>query len=125
MMGIGRSIVSTVMAGLALAAMTAAGQAEELTWHMRSTYPYAVSVEFYSQDRSHVWPGNGKVYVIRDDDDHTYTLACQSGETICYGAWVRGHSSSYWGAGYGGDQACKACCHDCDGGETPMITLKR
>ena len=125
MIGIARSILMTVVTCLTFAATTMAVQAEELTFHMRSSYPYAVSVEFYSQNRSHVWPGDNKVYVIRDDDDHTYTLSCRSGEQIRYGAWVRNRTHSYWGAGYGGKQACKNCCHRCDGGETPMITLKR
>ena len=125
MIGISGSVLLALATLATAIATSVVAEAESLTFHMRSTYPYAVSVEFYAQGRSHVWPGKGKVYVIRDDDDHTYTLSCRSGEKICYGAWVRGRTHSYWGSGYGGTEACKGCCHSCDGGETPMITLKR
>lgn len=100
-------------------------RSEDLTWHFRSEHPNVVSLEFYSQDRNHVWPGDNEVYILDDDEVHAYTITCRSGEKICYGAWVRNRSSSYWGAGYDGKQACERCCYRCNGGETNILVLNR
>jgi hypothetical protein len=113
-------------AAMSVAAITpAAAVAAELQWHIRSEHEYAVSLEFYSQDRNHVWPGNDEVYVIRDYEVHDYTLTCNNGEKICYGAWVRNDSSSYWGSGYDGKQSCDSCCFTCGAGDTPVVVLNR
>ena len=113
-------------AAMSVAAIApAAAVAAELQWHVRSEHEYAVSLEFYSQDRNHVWPGNDEVYVIRDYDVHDYTLTCNNGEKICYGAWVRNDSSSYWGSGYDGEQSCDSCCFTCGAGDTPVVVLNR
>ena len=100
-------------------------RSEDLTWHFRSEHQNVVSLEFYSQDRNHVWPGDNEVYILDDDEVHDYTIDCQSGEKICYGAWVRNRSNSYWGAGYDGKEACESCCYRCDGGETNILVLDR
>jgi len=118
-----RLIFAAAMSVAAIA--PAAAVAAELQWHIRSEHDYAVSLEFYSQDRNHVWPGNGEVYVIRDYDVHDYTLTCNNGEKICYGAWVRNDSSSYWGSGYDGEQSCDSCCFTCGAGDTPVVVLNR
>lgn len=113
-------------AAMSVAAITpAAAVAAELQWHIRSEHEYAVSLEFYSQDRNYVWPGNDEVYVIRDYEVHDYTLTCNNGEKICYGAWVRNDSSSYWGSGYDGKQSCDSCCFTCGAGDTPVVVLNR
>ena len=118
-----RLIFAAAMSVAAIA--PAAAVAAELQWHVRSEHEYAVSLEFYSQDRNHVWPGNDEVYVIRDYDVHNYTLTCNNGEKICYGAWVRNDSSSYWGSGYDGEQSCDSCCFTCGAGDTPVVVLNR
>ena len=118
-----RLIFAAAMSVAAIA--PAAAVAAELQWHVRSEHEYAVSLEFYSQDRNHVWPGNDEVYVIRDYDVHDYTLTCNNGEKICYGAWVRNDSSSYWGSGYDGEQSCDSCCFTCGAGDTPVVVLNR
>lgn len=97
--------------------------ADNLTFKLRSFHKNQVDVAFYSQNRNHSWPGGGKVWVIKDYDVHNYSLNCARGEKICYGAWVRGASSSYWGGGKGGREACRSCCFICNGGETPVINL--
>ena len=113
-------VVPAVAASLAFAAPV---KAETLTWHIRSDYPYVVSLEFYSQSRNHAWPGGGKVYVLDDSNAHTYNLSCNYGESICFGAWVRGESDQYWGVGAEDSQYCTDCCYPCDGGETGLRIL--
>ena len=97
--------------------------AAELVWRFKSEHPNAVNLEFYSQDRNHAWPGGGEVYVIKDWDTHTYSLPCNDGEKICYGAWAN-ESSSYWGAGYDGAEACDNCCAVCGDRELKTQVLK-
>lgn len=96
------------------------GQAETLTWNVVSEHPNTVQLEFNAIDTGGSWPGDGEVYVIDDDEEHSYTLQCEAGERICYGAWVKGDPDSYWGIGPDGKEACDDCCFSCDGGETPL-----
>ena len=111
------------LAVLGVVMLTAAAQAESLTFQIRSNHENVVSLEFYSQDRSVAWPGDGSVYVLEDYDVHTFALSCRSGEDICYGAWVRNRSSTYWGVGYNNEQYCESCCWTCDGSTTSVINL--
>ena len=98
---------------------TKASHAENMTWYVKSNYPYKVSVVFYSRTRrNHAWPGGTKVYVIANSRVKEYSLSCRRGEKICFGAWVRGRKSRYWGVGYRGRKGCKRCCYTCNGGET-------
>lgn len=98
--------------------------ADTMTWKIRAFDKYAVDVSFYSQNRKAVWPGNGKVWTIKDYKVHEMKLNCIAGEKICYGAWVRGSSREYWGVGNGGTQRCKSCCYTCQNGfVTPVQNL--
>jgi hypothetical protein len=106
-------------------ALPAPAPADSMTWHIRSDYPHVVSLEFYSQDRNHAWPGDGQVYVLDDSDTHSYTLSCNNGEDICFGAWVRGNSDKYWGVGRDNAQHCTDCCYYCTNGETDLRILNR
>ena len=90
--------------------------ASTVTFKIKSLYPYIVSLSFYSQNRNHSWPGGDKVWILDDSRTHTYRLSCQYGEKICYGAWPRGNSDSYWGTGNGDEHSCSHCCLKCDGG---------
>ena len=95
-----------------------AGQDGSLEWQFKSNYDYKLALKFYSQTRrGHVWPNAGEHYVLDDYDTHTYTLGCSAGELICFGAWSTGDSSTYWGIGEGGTQACDNCCFTC--GDNP------
>lgn len=111
----------------ALAFVVAAGvpaaYADDITFVMNNQHPNALEVELYSQDRDHVWPGGGQVYLLDDGETKTMPLACESGETICYGAWISGDQGTYWGVGPGNKQECETCCFTCEGGETEEITL--
>ncbi len=114
-----RSIVLSLFAALMLTMSTAStASADTLVWYVKSSHPNSVMIEFYSQDRSHAWPGDGTAYVIKDWDFHEYSLECRSGEKICYGAWVQGDSSSYWGTGKDDRDGCDSCCYICDGYST-------
>jgi hypothetical protein len=97
--------------------------ARRLTFQIRSNYPYQVDVSFYAPNSNRAWPGGSQVWVISDSNVHTYPLNCIPGEKICFGAWVRGNTRRYWGAGYAGRQGCTSCCYHCGGGETGVIVL--
>jgi hypothetical protein len=110
-----------LLAGMALAAARA--DAATLKWRFTSHHEYIVQLEFYSQARNHIWPGNDQAYELRDSKAHTFTLSCQSGEKICYGAWVKGDTDEYWGVGPDDEESCDDCCAVCGSGETQVIDL--
>jgi hypothetical protein len=112
-------------AALALATFSAAlpALAAEVTFTIRNNHPNALEVELYSQDRNHVWPGGGEVYVLDDGDAKSMALSCKEGENICYGAWIKGDQETYWGVGPNNAQSCTDCCYTCTGGETETIDL--
>lgn len=97
--------------------------AADITITMQNDHPNAVEVEMYSQDRDHVWPGNNQVYYFDDGETKQIPLACEEGETICYGAWIAGDKGTYWGTGPDNQQECSNCCYTCEGGETETIHL--
>lgn len=112
------------------APLSTPASAETLTWLVKSRYPYKVELKFYEKNnRGRViryWPaGRTKIYALRDSRVHEYTLRCNDGAKICYGAWVAGNKRRWWGVGYRGRKGCKNCCYTCNGGETPVRTLKR
>lgn len=113
-----------ILAVLALAAGIAGrAGAEEVTFVIRNSHPYAVYVELYSDDRNHVWPGGGDAYYLDDGGTWNLALSCRSGERICYGAWVAGDEDTFWGVGPENRVSCTDCCYDCEGGETEEIDL--
>ena len=114
-----------VLAGIFVTALSSVAIAENLTVRMESTHPSIVSLRFYSTTREHVWPNNYEVYTIEDNGVHRYKLQCQPAEQICYGAWVRGDETSFWGVGAYNGEACDDCCFQCEGGETDIISLAR
>jgi hypothetical protein len=119
---LGRLILGAL--ALMMLVLPQAVSAASMTWRLKSFDKYAVDVSFYSQNRKHIWPGGDEVYVIRDYETKSYSIKCIEGEKVCYGAWVRGSSKEYWGAGSGGKRACKSCCYTCeDGFQTPILNL--
>jgi hypothetical protein len=110
--------------GLALfAAQTVPALSADVTFIMKNSHPNAVEVELYSQDRSHVWPGNNEVYYLDDGEEKQIPLACDDGEKICYGAWISGDKGTYWGTGPDNAETCEDCCYTCEGGSTETIDL--
>lgn len=116
-----RALAASLFAVSALVA--APGFADETTFIMQNDHPNALRVELYSQDRDHVWPGDGQDYYLSDGEVKTMPLECDAGENICYGAWIDGDENTYWGVGPGNKQDCETCCFTCEGGETEQITL--
>jgi len=107
-----------------LMALPGSVSAETLLWKFRSEHPKIVDVELYSDTRrNHVWPGNDRIYVLDDYSTKTINITCRRGEKICYGAWVRNRTGTYWGVGYKNRNSCKRCCYTCDGGQTKVIVL--
>jgi hypothetical protein len=87
-----------------------------LVVEVRSLDKYAVELSFYSKSYGNrAWPGDGRVYILSDSEFHTHRLNCRPKEKICYGAWRRGNTRSYWGAGYGAREGCGNCCMYCGG----------
>ena len=111
-----------VVLGL-IAILSLPASAESLTWNVRSDYPRAVHLVFYSIDRSAAWPGDGNVVVLDNWEDRSFTIECNRGEQICFGAWVRGRENRYWGVGRLAKFGCEICCYTCDGGETRLEVL--
>lgn len=118
-----RAVLRAVAAILALVAAAGFAAAADVTFVMNNQHPNAVEVELYSQDRDHVWPGGGEVYLLDDGETREMSLACEEGESICYGAWLSGDQNSYWGVGPGNAQKCDNCCYTCEGGQTEQINL--
>ncbi|WP_372887148.1 hypothetical protein [Shimia sp.] len=114
-----------ILTTLALIALlpTAPAQAESFLFAVRSDYPYIVHIAFYSDDRNWVWPNGDEVYVLDDSRVHDFSLTCQYGEKICYGAWPKGSHKTYWGVGPDRSQRCSDCCYYCQGGESGVIVL--
>ena len=90
-----------------------------LVWPMEDACHdgHDMELRFFDRTNDLVWPGEGRVYVLRGDN--TYRLACRSGARVCYGARARNSpDSSYWGVGIDDDEGCTGCCSTCPtGGE--------
>ena len=103
-----------------------AAMAETMSWKFRSQHPNIVDVQLYAPARNLVWPANGQVWSLKDYASHNVAINCTRGDKICYGAWVRGSESSYWGAGRLNKHSCTSCCYTCGATqETPVINLNR
>lgn len=119
-----RTILAAAAMLAAQFAVVAPASAADVTFMMQNNHPNAVEVELYSQDRDHVWPGNGEVFILDDGETKQMPLSCEEGEKICYGAWIQGDRETYWGVGPGNQQACDDCCYTCTGGATETINLE-
>jgi hypothetical protein len=88
-----------------------------ITFNIVDNTSVMLSIAFYSQNRFQTgWPGWDRSWTVVNHEN-TYTLSCQAGERICFGAWPVGDvNSSYWGVGPRNQYPCKNCCYVCDGG---------
>ena len=118
-----RGLAAAAFAMAAVIAAPSVSLASDVTFVMKNSHPNALEVELYSQDRDHVWPGGNQVYYLDDGETKTMPLACEEGETICYGAWISGDKGTYWGVGPDNSENCDNCCYTCTGGETEEIDL--
>jgi Tfp pilus assembly protein PilE len=87
-----------------------------ITWKITDNTTKPLSVALYAPARRWGWPGWNQNWTMRSGEN-TYTVPCNEGERICYGAWVVNNVNGlYWGAGPFGQHACTNCCGICDGG---------
>ena len=83
----------------------------KFTLHNRDRY--SLNARFFSQTRANwVWPDQKRHYPLSRDD--TFSLNCNAGEKICYGAW-RENQDVNWGVGRDDDRSCSNCCTTCGG----------
>lgn len=120
-----RSVLVALVLILGQLCMVGAAKAETMVWKFRSHHANIVDIQLYAPARNVVWPGNSQVWSLKDYNAHNVTINCVRGEKVCYGAWVRGTESSYWGAGRGNRKSCTNCCGTCGGGPMPVINLNR
>jgi hypothetical protein len=113
-------LVSAFLSGPA----PAAAQSVPMTWKFKAFHKNIVDIQFYSQNRRNTWPGGNKVWSVKNFETQNIRISCISGERICYGAWVRGTGSSYWGVGQSQKYSCTGCCYTCQANtSTPVINL--
>ena len=98
----------------------------DMTFFMKNRQDRGVAVELFSQDRAISWPGGNKVYFLDVGERKSMTVSCQEGERICYGAWVNGDDSRWFGVGPDNDQPpCTYCCFICVGQTTATISVSK
>ncbi len=116
--------LALLCAGLFGSTTQAVADSQEIT--IKSNADYKVHLKFFSQNYSRSWPGPNAstVWVLDDYEVKTVNLSCVSGERICYGAWVAGDSSQYWGVGSSGRAGCSSCCITCGGGTARTWVLE-
>lgn len=88
-----------------------------LHWDFQNLTGEHIQLQFFSKDRSHVWPGNNQARNLRDDQVQTFNLTCRPSEKICFGARYYDRADRHWGVGRSGDEGSSRCCTNC--GETP------
>lgn len=115
-------VILSLFCAVFVTSVAAPARAAEMTWDVRSDYSYKVQIEFYSMNRNRAWPGNGKAYSLNDSKVHSFSLSCNAGEKICYGAWPTGGGSKYWGVGANNQHTCGNCCAVC-GRDNPSKVL--
>lgn len=118
-------LLATLVVVAAQAVAMGAAMADSMVWKFRSYHSNIVDVQLYASARNNVWPRNGQVWSLTDLNVHNVTITCVRGEKVCYGAWVRGTESSYWGGGRNNRQSCTSCCYVCGNIQTPVINLNR
>ena len=86
--------------------------ADTLSVTINNYYGETIQVEFYSQWYNRAWPGGDQAYDI--ESSREFQLACEPGEEIAFGAWVKYDPDVYWGVG-DGHQGCERCVLTCGG----------
>lgn len=99
-----------IIASMPLTSVSAG--ADTLSWSLRNDHPYTVYVRFFSKEFNRAWPGGENSYVFDDGRDRRVTLACNTGERICFGGFTKSRRA-IWGVGEYGTESCEACCRIC------------
>ena len=117
------AVAAAAMAGAWPNAVPA--QQSQFTMQFRSQWHSPLQLAFYSRSRNFAWPGGDGGYTL-NPGRQDFTLNCQAGEQICWGAWEADDRSSYWGTGYGGRENCPEghCCFTCNGGSSGVQVLE-
>jgi len=118
-----RRSLSRIAAAAALTLAPIAAQAADMAFLMTNRHAAAVAVELFGRDR--VWPGDDQVYLLDGGERKSVPISCDAGETICYGAWVAGDDTTFWGVGPDNDQDCDKCCSTCTIRGSVEIELER
>ena len=118
-------VVAAVLAVFCGLTAPSGARAETMNWKFSSTHPNIVDVKLFDRTLNIVYPGNTKVWSLKDNDTHTVRINCTRGSKICYGASVRGTESSYWGLGLRANHSCSECCFTCGGNDPPTVRLRR
>jgi hypothetical protein len=97
-----------------------------VTFAMTNGTDVMLSVAFYSQKRAQYgWPDWNRNWSMHIGAN-SFSLTCQPGEKICYGAWVYGTVNGlHWGVGPFSRFPCRECCVTCDGSThviPPLVT---
>jgi hypothetical protein len=113
-----RKIAAVVLflSALGVGLDTGSAQAQNglATFNFTNNARYTIFLKFYSQNRPHVWPGPSDHYNLNDSQEHSFALACDIGEQICYGGgYSQDGTGAYWGVGFLGNQGCTGCCLTC------------
>lgn len=109
---------------LALLVASSPAAAAEMTFFMKNQNPRAVVVELFGQETGTRWPGNDKVFLLEKTERKSVPIECRAGEKICYGAWLNGNDSVFWGVGPDNDEPCDTCCSICVEKTTETITVE-
>jgi hypothetical protein len=108
--------VMVFLAALGIGLNTGKAQAQNgsVTFNLTDNATYTIYVKFYSQNRNWTWPGPSDHWTLGDNAQHSFKLACNVGEKICYGgSYSQDGNGTYWGVGFLGNQSCTDCCLVC------------
>ena len=81
-------------------------------------------LSFFGDDPNSEWSGDDEACLLDDSTVQRFSLACEPGELICYGAWEDGDETLCWGVGAEGIEGCDNCRAVCDSGETDVRVLR-
>lgn len=101
------------------------GDQSEITFRFTNQAASPVLVRLYSADRDLTWPRDGQLFILADRAPRKFAVGCELGEQICYGAWVEGDFTRFWGAGHEGKAVCDDCCRICEeNAEMPLYQVE-
>ncbi len=97
---------------------------EELSFRFTNKAATPVWVKLFSSDRLKDWPDDGRLFILADSSPRKFSVGCEPGERICYGAWIEGDITRYWGSGNEGKFDCDNCCRICEiPAESPLYQV--
>jgi hypothetical protein len=94
-------------------ASTQSAQSGGATFKLTDKAAYSIMVKFFSQNRNWVWPSATSHWTLSDNGQHSFRLACNDGEKICFGGSYTSDDRTYWGVGFQGNKGCQGCCLTC------------